>query len=289
MAPEKAPAFWFYPRDFVGDLDVAASSLEEVGFYTLLLCYAWLKDGLPNDHAKLAKALRLTPKRYALLWSTVGEKFPEAPDGRLRNERQEEERRKQQEHRSERSAAGRSGNAKRWGDHRLAIANASQARPPEDSLSDETAVAKRRSASAIASADVQDLSEVAVATRSDHQDFVDRYFERFTAVVGSPPKFDGRKDGAIVKRLLASRGADELRTVMEAMFASTDDFVRRSGYSLGFLSSQYNKLLVAVHARPRALGPVYDTTEWTCAHEPPCGTRVQHNERLRIEEMKRTA
>lgn len=144
MASEKAPAFPFYPRDFVGDLDVAASSLEEVGFYTVLLCYAWLKDGLPNDHAKLARALHVTPQKFARLWAVVGEKFPKAPDERLRNPRQEEVREEQRAHRAERSESGRRGNDRRWKDTRSAIA--------QSSLSDESANAEGSPSSSSASA-----------------------------------------------------------------------------------------------------------------------------------------
>jgi uncharacterized protein YdaU (DUF1376 family) len=110
VAKEKAPAFQFYPRDFVGDLDVAASRLDEIGCYTLLLCYAWLKNGLPDDMRKLARACRVSDAKFAKLWAVVGEKFPRAEDGRLRNRRQEEERAKQADHRTK----GQDAAAARW-------------------------------------------------------------------------------------------------------------------------------------------------------------------------------
>lgn len=97
MAAERAPAFQFYPRDFIGDLDVAAASLEEVGAYTLLLCYAWLKEGLPDEPDKLARALHISRAKFDRLWEALAEKFPASTDGRLRNPRQEEERGKQKE------------------------------------------------------------------------------------------------------------------------------------------------------------------------------------------------
>ena len=110
---DRAPAFQFYPRDFLGDLDVAALTLEEIGAYTLLLCYSWLKDGLPPDQAKLARALRVPPAKYARLWSAVAEKFCQDAEGRWRNARQEEERAKQAEWREKSSRGGRKGQAGR--------------------------------------------------------------------------------------------------------------------------------------------------------------------------------
>jgi len=122
-----------------------------------------------------------------------------------------------------------------------------------------------------------------------HQDLVDHYFERFTAAVGSPPKFN-QADGRVLKTLIQSRGAGDVLAVMDAMFDSSDDFVRRSGYGIGFLSSQYNKLLVGMRRREaaaaRRLGPARDTSAWTCEHDPACGCRQQHQERLEIEAMK---
>lgn len=100
MPREQAPAFQFYPRDFVGDFDVAAMTLEQSGAYAVLLSYAWLKNGLPNDLPRLARALHVSGKRFDVIWQQVGQKFSLAADGRLRNPRQEEERGKQIENRT---------------------------------------------------------------------------------------------------------------------------------------------------------------------------------------------
>ncbi len=92
MVERKSPSFQFYPRDFVADFDVAAMTLEEAGAYAILLSYAWLKDGLPNDLAKLARALHVSSRKFNAMWNEVGQKFYVAEDGRLRNARQEHER-----------------------------------------------------------------------------------------------------------------------------------------------------------------------------------------------------
>jgi uncharacterized protein YdaU (DUF1376 family) len=166
MATEQSPAFQAYPRDFVGDLDVAALDLEQVGFYWMLLCYAWMKDGLPDDFSKISRALRISTAKFQKLWEVVGEKFYRDDEGKWRNARQEEEREKQRKYREERSLAGKRGNAERWGEARSAIAEPSLG----ESLSDEKRIAKHRSSSSSAlsssssSSESDSLSVVPIAT-----------------------------------------------------------------------------------------------------------------------------
>jgi uncharacterized protein YdaU (DUF1376 family) len=62
-----APAFQFYPDDFVSDGKVEAMTTEEVGAYMLLLCKAWREKPaatVPNDDRVLARWARLTPDRW---------------------------------------------------------------------------------------------------------------------------------------------------------------------------------------------------------------------------------
>lgn len=92
----KSPAFQFYPNDFLGSAKVAAMSLEEVGLYTLLLCYDWNEVGLPESPEVLAKLLRISPRTFKKLWRTVGENFSKRGN-RYYNKRLDAERRKQLE------------------------------------------------------------------------------------------------------------------------------------------------------------------------------------------------
>lgn len=52
----KSPAFQFYPKDFLTDINVISMSLEERGAYITLLCYDWLEDGLTE--AQIDKTLK---------------------------------------------------------------------------------------------------------------------------------------------------------------------------------------------------------------------------------------
>ena len=49
----KSPAFQFYARDFLADINVQLMNMEQRGMYITLLSYAWLEVGIPNDMRKL--------------------------------------------------------------------------------------------------------------------------------------------------------------------------------------------------------------------------------------------
>lgn len=83
------PAFQFYPGDFLSSDKVSRMSLAEMGAYITLLCHAWLAHGLPNDHAQIARYVRLSTSRLKRLWAgPLGECFV-LKGGRLVNPKQE--------------------------------------------------------------------------------------------------------------------------------------------------------------------------------------------------------
>ena len=51
------------------------------------------------------------------------------------------------------------------------------------------------------------------------------------------------KDGAVVKRLLATYDLSKLKELGEKFFASRDDFILKAGFSIGVFASQINKLV----------------------------------------------
>ena len=70
MPINKSPAFQFYPKDFLSDVNVQLMTAEQVGAYMLLLANAWIQDDqgtLPNNDKVLAKLSRLNGR-----WSDVG-------------------------------------------------------------------------------------------------------------------------------------------------------------------------------------------------------------------------
>lgn len=112
----KAPAFQFYPADFLADEHVALMSNQEIGCYIKLLCYCWREGSIPNDTDKLAKLCGENGGVMAQLWLAISSCFSQLPDDhtRLTNPRLSEERIKQENHKLERSESGKKGAISRW-------------------------------------------------------------------------------------------------------------------------------------------------------------------------------
>jgi len=98
----KAPAFQFYPKDFLTDELVISMSNEEVGVYIKMLCADWLNDGLPGDPARLCRMFQCDEHTLNICCESFTER-----DGRLFNNRLNREREKQLDRREQMSAAGR--------------------------------------------------------------------------------------------------------------------------------------------------------------------------------------
>jgi uncharacterized protein YdaU (DUF1376 family) len=97
MATDKAPAFQFYPKDFLSDEDQAVMSCEQAGAYIRLICHAWNEGSIPDDAMKCARLAGSEPKRFqAHVWPSVRVCFMATEDGRLVHGRLEKEREKQQ-------------------------------------------------------------------------------------------------------------------------------------------------------------------------------------------------
>lgn len=113
MAPEKAPAFQFYPKDFLTDRRVLRMPMAARGIYITLLCHAWMDGALPNDLGELALILGVPEKTVAAQWPFVLPCFTER-DGSLYQNRIEEEREKQAAYREKQSAKATA----KWGESR---------------------------------------------------------------------------------------------------------------------------------------------------------------------------
>jgi uncharacterized protein YdaU (DUF1376 family) len=107
----RPPAFLFYARDFLADEHVAAMTLEQVGAYIVLLCYAWqAADGLEDNLEALAKLVHLDRAEFSRrIWPALAPCF--VRDGaRLKQKRLEHARAQAKAH----SDAGRTAALARW-------------------------------------------------------------------------------------------------------------------------------------------------------------------------------
>lgn len=113
---QKAPAFQFYPDDFLGG--TLTMTLEERGLYITALCLQWTQGGVSKTDIKsLGSAMAVPSLKRVLL------KFSSGADGLLRNEKLERVRAKQNEFRENRSKNGKMGAETRWLSHSTAIPN----------------------------------------------------------------------------------------------------------------------------------------------------------------------
>lgn len=278
MSHKGSPAFQFYARDFVADLDVVAFSLEEVGAYTKLLCYSWLKDGLPDDHAQLAKALHVGPARFARIWNVISVKFPAHIDGRLRNGRQEEERIKQATWREKSAIGGRHSKANRKGAARVV-------EPPSPPLSNTS------SASSTAVVLPPSEGESAGADRPySAQGFVDDW----NALLGQAVTLTAKRRVTILRRVSKQNDRPYWRTVFAKVATSpfcagendrgwraNIDWMLRPDTATKVLEGFYDANPAGGKAsthrdRPRVSG---QTLSEVCTHEPRCETWVWHRTR----------
>lgn len=97
MSKEKAPAFQFYPGDWLSSTKITLMTPAEEGAYIRLLCHAWQdpKCSLPDDDELLAFLSRLGPEWYNGAGERVKKCFKRTKGKRLYNERLKKEREKQ--------------------------------------------------------------------------------------------------------------------------------------------------------------------------------------------------
>ncbi len=86
---EASPAFQFYARDFIASTTDLTD--EQVGAYTRLLAFAWDRQGLPGDEARIQRLKPWTDEQWGRIWPDLKEKWTKRGD-RLVNLRQERER-----------------------------------------------------------------------------------------------------------------------------------------------------------------------------------------------------
>lgn len=106
----KAPAFQFYPAEFLASHKVSRMPNVERGAYITLLCRCWLDNGLPTDLVELADLANMKPEPFQRMWKSgrIGKCFQER-GGKFHNERLDVERKKQAEYRRRQTENGNKG------------------------------------------------------------------------------------------------------------------------------------------------------------------------------------
>ncbi len=185
----KAPAFQFYPKDFLEG--TATMSNAEAGAYIKLLCHQWLKDSITNEREIL---IRLCNGDEAGLDVALS-KFKKQKNGTLKNIRLQNEKKNQIKFQKNKKKAGEKGANGRW--HKSIKNNELNGTPID--LPIANGIAKNGSASATASSIIkskQAVYEIMRAEDPDKKKFSDTYlekeaqhfFEKYKGQeIGSPP------------------------------------------------------------------------------------------------------
>ena len=109
---EKAPAFQFYPKDYMSDINVQLMALEERGAYLQLMCHEWEENGLPIDDDDLSILSGLGKKWFGKSGDKIKKCFTIKKD-KLIHPRLEKERKHQKAWRKKCSDAGKKSAATR--------------------------------------------------------------------------------------------------------------------------------------------------------------------------------
>ncbi|MDY6862817.1 MAG: DUF1376 domain-containing protein, partial [Thermodesulfobacteriota bacterium] len=100
----KAPAFQFYPKDFVSDVNVVTMTMEERGVYITLLSHCWI-EGCLKGGSEMLQAICNNPSNWEKIWEKVSRCFYEK-DGIFYHNRLEKEKIKQSEWREKSRLGG---------------------------------------------------------------------------------------------------------------------------------------------------------------------------------------
>ena len=114
MTESKAPAYQWYPKDYLSDVLTTLMTLEEEGAYRRLLDHSWLEGSIPNDMKALGRMCKgLPPERMQEIWKSLEPCFRLKGD-RWFHPRLEQERKKQKANREAKSRAGKLGAEARY-------------------------------------------------------------------------------------------------------------------------------------------------------------------------------
>lgn len=234
-----SPAFQLYAQDFlVGTADLTA---EETGAYIRLLCYQWVKHGLPKDDRKLMQLSGITD---AYVLGNVLAKFRLCEDEIYRNDRLESVRLKQDEYRSKQSKNGQKG-----GNPNFHKGKDNPYHKPKDNPPD---IPEINSSPSSSSSVLNTIPESASPTRIFSDLWVAAFHEKF----GTKYHFGGAKDMNAIKSLLKSENPDDLILIAKAAWDFQNDFDCKHAVSISSFSSQFNKIRAKV-------GAVKSSKEWT--------------------------
>lgn len=78
---------------------------------------------------------------------------------------------------------------------------------------------------------------------------IDHHFQNYQRKFGKKYVVSGKKDADLLKKLLNNLSEEEIKKLNDVFFESDDEFVQKSGYTIGVFYSQINKLQISRSGR----------------------------------------
>jgi hypothetical protein len=251
---EKAPAFQFYPKDFLTDDKVLLMSNESVGVYIKLLCFDWLYDGLPADQSKWLPLVRQNaiPAEVAECFKP----YPWRPNF-VTNPRLHRERIRQESNRNSKRKAGELGAKSRWNDHKIndnhgtvipvPMAKNGSSSSPSSSLPILNTQPTQRNhsqppppASLPLTGETKTKAPIAPVT---HNSLLKHFHERLTAELKEKPSgFNAGAAARIFGDLLKAFPPQVIMKRIEMWFASDESYIKRRGWRVEDFRTYFNQL-----------------------------------------------
>jgi uncharacterized protein YdaU (DUF1376 family) len=228
----RAPAFQFYPKDFLSDRNVVLMSMQERGVYITLICYAW-EGPLPVQVERLARLCGIPLSAFRKLWPMVGSCFREQ-DGSLVHPRLEREREKQAEFKRRQSDNGKKGG-------RPVKPTESQNYP---SLSSGLSQTEPRKSSASAFASSSSSSDSSVKSLTERAgEFCEWYADEHSTILSVGYIGNPQNDYRRAQELCLVFGDQELRDAAIVWFGQTDKFATEGTRTIGKFASRASDLV----------------------------------------------
>jgi uncharacterized protein YdaU (DUF1376 family) len=230
VGTRKAPAFQFYPKDFIGDEDQAAMTCEQAGAYIRLICHEWNEGSIPDDADRCARLCGADPRRFRVDgWPAIRACFVAHPTepGRLVHPRLEKERAKQASYRTGKVRAGLASAAQRKVNGHTTDVNSVLNRLATESQQSSNTGPTLLSSSSDFSQPSESLEAVA--------EFLDGYRERYQRVTGGVlPIVNSPKDVMLATQLLKTWPLPRLLDMAELFFHRSDPQVSGKPKTLPF-------------------------------------------------------
>jgi len=210
MLKNKSPAFQFYPKDYLSNINVILMSNQARGCYITLMCHEWEAQGkgITNNIEELAKVCCENVDDLTMLWASIEMCFKPHPKDstKLIHPRLEKERKKQKDNRKKRASAGKKGAKARW----KPDSNAIDLPMAKNSLSSSSSIAssttvKKASGNKKPGNEKNEINEVTDTTKA-----LRAWIAEYENQIKESPDLSPAKDKSILKLLIKTHGLEKV-------------------------------------------------------------------------------